>query len=93
MKTKPTAKPDSWFAENARDLTAAAGLILIAAGLAAIHWALSAVVCGSLMLCGAVWGEHRSAKRARPPSKPPMKPHIIAMHGDAGEAMEVDDGR
>jgi hypothetical protein len=46
----------AWAAKNELTALAVAGLVLVAAGLSAVHWALASVVCGGLMLVGAVMG-------------------------------------
>ena len=54
---------------DARDITGIAGFLLVAVGLWAVHWAAAAIVCGTLLLVGAVRGGAIDA--ARPPARPP----------------------
>ncbi len=53
----------AWAAKNELTAMAAAGLVLIGAGLWAVYWPASLVVVGGLLVAGAVWGAHNGSTR------------------------------
>lgn len=53
----------AWAAKNELTAMAAAGLVLIGAGLWAIYWPAALVVVGGLLVAGAVWGACNGSTR------------------------------